>query len=137
MKWAPVRSTPAAPAAWHRRTAELANVSERRIQISTDGGTRPLWAPDGGELFYMRGGSTPAADGAGGTLISVAVTPGADFRVGPPRVVTDRRYFAGSIGVSGRTYDISPDGKRFLVIKNEVAQEASAIVVFSGWRQAR
>jgi serine/threonine protein kinase len=113
------------------------NVAERRIQISTDGGTRPLWAPNGRELFFLSGGGTPTGDGTGATLMSVAVTPGPEFGVGPPRPVSDQRYFGGGAGVVGRTYDISPDGSRLLVIKDEPGQQTSAIVVFSGWRPAR
>ncbi len=34
------------------------NVDEGHWQITRDGGSRPLWAPDGRELFYLRGGGS-------------------------------------------------------------------------------
>ena len=86
------------------------NVNDSRKQISTDGGTRPLWAQSGHELFYL--------DGTG-RLMTVRVHPGPAFNAGTPAKLFDAKYFSGSLGVSGRTYDASADGQRFLMIKKE------------------
>jgi serine/threonine-protein kinase len=102
-------------------------VDQGRWQVSTGGGTEPLWARSGRELFYR------ASDG---TLMGVAVTvQGAtSFTWGTPAKLVEGRYFAGGGVYSGRTYDASPDGARFLMIKegggtDETAAPPSIVVV--------
>ncbi len=75
-------------------------------QITTSGGTRPVWARSGRELFYEGNGALmTVALRASGTLFT-AGNPAKLFDVAP-------YYFAGN---SGTTYDVSDDG-RFLMIK--------------------
>jgi len=83
------------------------NVDGGRWQISRDGGTKPLWGPAGRELFYLS---------PDGQLTGVPVRTDPSFTFGNPEVVFAETYFAAARR-SGRTYDISPDGKRFLMIK--------------------
>ncbi len=83
------------------------NVDEGRWQISTSGGTRPLWARDGSELFYLD---------RGGRLTAVSVRTDPDFDFGNPEIVFEETYI-GSSGPPGRTYDVSADGERFLMFK--------------------
>ena len=74
-----------------------------RVQISTDGGTGPLWSPDGTELFYREG---PA-------MMAVAVDgSGPAFSAGRPVRLFEGRY----LDDLARNYDLAPDG-RFLMIK--------------------
>ena len=74
-----------------------------RVQISTSGGTSPLWSPDGAELFYREGQA----------MLRVAVDgSGAAFRAGPPERLFEGRYLDDLT----RNYDVAPDG-RFLMIK--------------------
>ena len=89
--------------------------------MSTDGGIQPLWARNERELFYLNGEA----------LIAVSIETDPSFTVGNPAVVFEGQYY-GSQG--GRSYDVSPDGERFLLIKQ--AQDASArpqIVVVQNW----
>jgi len=85
------------------------NIDGGRWQVSTDGGERPLWARNGRELFYV------TAVG----LMTVPIETTTAFSNGKARKLLDDRYryFFGDVFFQGRTYDISPDGKRFLVIK--------------------
>jgi Tol biopolymer transport system component len=78
-----------------------------RWQVSTGGGTRPLWARSGKELFYV---------GPSGAVISASVEGGSTFRGGNPTRLFEGRYLMDAI-FTGRTYDVSPDGQRFLMIK--------------------
>ena len=79
-------------------------------QISTSGGTQSLWAPNGQELFYRS---------AGGLMV-VPVETDPSFTAGNPQVVVeDLQYHRGG---AGRTYDIVPDGQRFLFVKEGVGQ---------------
>ena len=83
------------------------NVEDGQWLISRGGGTKPLWGPDGRELFYLS---------LGGQLTAVPIEADGSFTFGNPEVVFEETYFIGS-PFRGRTYDISPDGKRFLMIK--------------------
>jgi len=64
----------------------------------------PLWSPDGKELFYVAG---PSLAGS----MSVSVQP--NVRFGSP-VRAPRSGFITAVPASVRTYDILPDGQRFL-----------------------
>jgi hypothetical protein len=81
------------------------------------GGSRPAWARSSQELFYL------APEGA---LMGVAVERGTAWKAGTPVKVLEGLYFAGSFGVNFRTYDVSPDGKRFLMIKPVGGQDQPA-----------
>ena len=85
------------------------NVGTTELQVSTSGGTQPLWAPDGRELFYV----------SIGTLMRVPLTKtGSTVKPGTPVKTLEGPYFYGGGSLeSGRTYDVSPDGRRFLMIK--------------------
>ncbi len=79
----------------------------------------PLWARSGRELFYR------ASDGK---LMAVPLQAGPGFTRGNAVVVVDRGYF-GRAGAPGRSYDVSPDGTRFLMIKDAAAATATQLVV--------
>ena len=79
--------------------------------ISTEGGTEPLWSPDGTELFY-RGPDQ---------LMSVAVEADGDLRAGAPRALFPDTYVPSGVVASAHDYDISPDGQRFVMISTNVA----------------
>jgi eukaryotic-like serine/threonine-protein kinase len=112
------------------------NVNDGRWQVSTGGGSVPLWARNGREMFFMtlRGESLMAA--------SILESPGsAAFRSGAPIKLFDTRgYFAPTLGPnnarSGRMYDVSADG-RFLMIKDVSVREGTpapqSIMVIQNW----
>jgi serine/threonine-protein kinase len=81
---------------------------DRKWQVSTQGGTQPVWNPNGKELFYRNSNK----------MMSVEVSAGADLRLSQPRVLFDRQYAFGS-GITIPNYDVSPDGQRFAMIKDE------------------
>jgi len=85
------------------------------------GGSRPLWARNGKELFYLDGN---------GLLTGVAVQTTGAFASGSPTKILNTRYFSGfgraGQAVAGRTYDVSHDGKRFLMIKDDVSGDQTA-----------
>ena len=101
------------------------NVGAGQWLISTAGGTRPLWAPNGQELFYVA---------PGGALMARRVYPrdGA-WSAGSPTKVVDGPYATEGVR-DRRTYDVSADGRRFLMIKQS-AKEATApqIIVVQHW----
>ena len=102
------------------------NVEGGRWQASTGGGIKPLWARNGRELFYLSGSGSVR-------LMSVPVQSGTSFSAGTPQVLFEGKYFSGN---AGRTYDVSPDGQRFLMIKDAAATTSSApsqFVVVLNW----
>ena len=106
-------------------------MSSGRWQVSTGGGTRPLWARNGQELFYL----SPT-----GALMRVGVERGASWRATTPSMLLKESdsYLTVPPGNFGRTYDISPDGRRFLMIKvfgAELGAASLSMVVVQHWDQ--
>jgi Tol biopolymer transport system component len=84
------------------------NVHEGRWQVSTDGGTHPVWARDGRELFF---------EGPNGQLMAVSVdSTRAELRASNPTRVLSASYYHTE---NPTTYDVAPDGTRFLMIKED------------------
>jgi serine/threonine-protein kinase len=81
-------------------------------QVSTGGGAAPLWSPNGRDLFRLGGDS----------VMAVSVQTGPTFSPGTPKANFRSTY----VGLtSGTPWDISPDGKQFLMMK-ELGPRASA-----------
>jgi serine/threonine-protein kinase len=93
-------------------------------QVSTEGGTRPLWSRNGSELFYVA--PTPGAP-----LMRVPLeTSGATFHALPPV-----KLFEGYAAMNpSRTYDVAADG-RFVMIKPAAANEAeqASLIIVQHW----
>jgi len=82
-------------------------------QISTEGGSEPVWNRNGGELFYRSGDKMLAVD--------IATQPG--FAAGTPRMLFEGRYQTAPFPIAN--YDVSPDGERFLMLKTAEQAEAA------------
>ena len=100
-----------------------------RWQVSRAGGIQPAWNPNGQELFYSD--LTPS-------LIAVAVrADGATFSLANPEALFETRgYFAVNNSAIGRAYDVSPDGERFLLIKQDPTDENAAlprVILVQNW----
>ena len=97
--------------------------AERRDQISNAGGSNPLWAPSGRELFYRNGNE----------MLVVEIETEEGFRPGRPRVLFEKELeFAGSF----RNYDISsnrPDGERFIMVQIPPSTEHGQLEVVFNW----
>jgi serine/threonine protein kinase/Tol biopolymer transport system component len=94
-----------------------------KIQISTDGGTEPVWNHNGRELFYRNGDK----------MMSVEITTQSGFTAGRPQILFKGAYEPAPYPISN--YDVSPDGQRFLMVKPiEHAELAvTQIVVVQNW----
>ena len=79
---------------------------ESKRQVSTDGGTQPAWNPNGGELFYH----------AGDTMMVVSVRTEQGLALGKPRALFERVSPIPDDPVWGVDYDVSTDGRRFIMI---------------------
>ena len=77
----------------------------------------PRWSRDRKELFYVTGDA----------VVAVAIRPDGSF--GPPRRLFDRStYF-----LKFSSYDVSPDGKRFLMIQRDPASVPRQLNVILNW----
>jgi len=103
------------------------NVSAGQWPISTAGGTQPIWARSSQELFYV------APDGG---LVAVRAEPrGPKWSSGSAaKVVEGPSYMTRSLR-DKPTYDVSTDGKRFLMVKQPAGQAAPQIVVVQNWQE--
>ncbi|MFI5235212.1 MAG: protein kinase [Gemmatimonadales bacterium] len=95
-----------------------------RWQVSTDGGTAPLWSRNGRELFF----EDPI-----GQVLSVPVRPGTTFDPGVARVILPAEIQSSS-GIP--YYAVTPDGRRFLRVRftvSDLPAGAGRIVVADNW----
>ena len=88
--------------------------------ISTNGGTSPVWAVNGKELFFI------APDGK---MMSVEVAAANSFEPGKPQVLFDTVVARTN---QTTTYDVSADGQRFLFI-SRMAEATSSLSVVINW----
>jgi hypothetical protein len=77
---------------------------DARMQVSTDGGTQPIWSRDGRELFYR----------SAREVMTTAVRSEAPLAFAPPRALFTDRFERPQVG-DHTTFDVAPDG-RFLMI---------------------
>ena len=90
---------------WEIYVRSFPNV-EGRSQVSNGGGIYPLWSQNGQELFCLEPGAQPR-------LMTARVETGATFNNQSPEPLLDWPYLIAGVG---RTYDVSPNGQRFLAL---------------------
>jgi len=98
-----------------------------RWQISSNGGRQPLWSHDGREIFYRD---------FDGDLYAASVNLNPTFKPGPvARLFPNAGYAGSGARGSGRTYDVSRDGQRFVMIKMApgLPSKAPSVVVVLNW----
>jgi Tol biopolymer transport system component len=96
------------------------DVNAGHWRVSTAGGTRPLWARFGQtqELFYV----SPT-----GALMRAVVEHSPSWAASMPTLqIKEGGYLMSPLYSRGRTYDIAPDGQRFLMIKDGSGADAAA-----------
>ena len=91
-------------------------------QISTDGGTEPVWNPNGRELFYRHRNQMVAVD--------IVTQPG--FSAGKPKLLFEGPYLLSAGNLPA--YDVSRDGQRFLMVEeSQQEQPPTQINVVLNW----
>jgi len=102
------------------------NSGDQKVQVSSAGGTGPVWSRTGRELFYLRDDRT---------MMAVPVLPGPVLRLGEPRALfslperlmhLDARYYS--------PWDVGPDG-RFIMARavGDGSASAMSLVVVENW----
>ena len=90
-------------------------------QISTEGGTEPVWSRNGRELFYR----------SGKKMMVVEITTQPSFGFGSPRMLFEGEQYmpaAGPYSYPFSNYDVSPDGQRFLMITKESKPQINVVL---------
>jgi hypothetical protein len=90
-----------------------------RLQVSMEGGTEPVWSRGGDELFFRQGRR----------LFAVEVRRDPSVSLGRPKLLFTSHHVTNS---SVANYDVSRDGKQFVMIKGPAAQSHDEIVVLFG-----
>jgi serine/threonine-protein kinase len=81
------------------------DASERTV-VSPGGGREPVWSPASEEIFYR------SIDGR--RMLAIAVRTAPSISVGPPRTLFEGHFREGNFWSA---YDVTPDGKRFLMVE--------------------
>ncbi len=92
-------------------------VAGARSKVSNQGGHSPVWSPDGRTLYYVQGLKMIAA--------SIETTPA--IRIVDRKVLFEEEFVQYRWS---RQFDLTPDGTRFIMIKNP---PRSTIEVITNW----
>ena len=127
-RWLAYQSNEAGPMQVYVRP--FPNVNDGVGAVSTSGGGVPVWGRDGKELFY---------GGVDGSIMAVPVQLSPSYSQGNP---TKLFQWPGlTLPSPARNYDVSRDGKRFLMVKEPGSDptgrraSASSIVMVVNWAE--
>jgi Tol biopolymer transport system component len=100
------------------------NPEDGKWMISRAGGGQPRWRRDGRELFFISLDSK---------LMAVEVSANAVFSPGVPKELFDAPIWGGGQTNNATRYDVSADGKRFLINAAPVEARGAPITVVLNW----
>jgi serine/threonine protein kinase/Tol biopolymer transport system component len=92
-----------------------------KYKISIEGGGEPVWSRDGKTLFYRKSGQ----------MLAVEVTYQPEVSFGRPRFLFEGDYNGAAVG--HQHYDVSLDGRRFLMIRHARPVGTDELRVVLGW----
>jgi serine/threonine protein kinase/Tol biopolymer transport system component len=94
-----------------------------KIPVSNAGGTEPLWSRDGRKLYYRRNGEV--------WVVDVRWEP--NLLLGRPQRLFDNPYYLHAVNIRG--YDISMDGREFLMVQGAppIPDPATEIILVQNW----
>jgi len=88
------------------------------------GGTGPMWAHNGREIFYLNGRQE---------LVTNEVRPGPTFSIGEPRVLLAANSY--EFTPNYQLYDISPDDRRFIMVRAISPEGGTELILTENWFQ--
>jgi len=91
-----------------------------KLQISRDGGRQPHWRGDGKELFYLS---------LDRKIMVVDVSDAGGIRLGAPTSMFELPGTAEQRDISGWPWDVTTDGKRFLIGKTKMSSEPVSVAL--------
>jgi len=103
---------------------EAINGDGGRVQVSTNGGHSPRWAPDGAYLYYAGGPSSFEP------IIAAAFTTEGGFRV----TSREELFTVDDLNQVGSTnYDVTPDGKEFVRVNAGLGGTGRQLIWILNW----
>jgi serine/threonine-protein kinase len=107
------------------------DVNGGKWQVSSGGGSAPVWAHNGRELFYV----------ANGKMNVVSIHPGPPFSADPPRALFTIPDGLRAGSPVGGAFAITPDDRRFLMVRDnkweDMAGTPTLVVVQSFFDELR
>ncbi len=97
-----------------------------RVQVSANGGVEPLWSRDGREIFYREGDR----------LMVVKAKAGPTFEASLPQFLFEGRFEKAQSGAFTAQYDVTPDGRRFVMVRRKNLVTVTVIDVVLNWPAA-
>jgi hypothetical protein len=94
----------------------------KRQKVSLSSGSEPMWTHGGRELVYREGEKVMA--------VAIDLTTGTS---GPPREILPGRYPSNQGWTRPRSYDVTPDGQRFLFTRMPPVQTRPRVVMVLNW----
>jgi Tol biopolymer transport system component len=91
----------------------------RRVVVSAQGGSNPVWSRDGKELFYVTGDA----------VMTAQARPDGTFAPAHKLFERSPYYF------SWHSYDVAPDGKRLLMIHRDAGSVPRQLNVILNWNE--
>jgi hypothetical protein len=95
-----------------------------KFQISIDGGQQPRWRRDGKELFFLSRQRQ---------LMAVSVKTGTRFEFSAPTPLFETHAHEPLTAEEFFTYDVSADGRRFLINSNTEQTDPRPIDIILNW----
>jgi serine/threonine-protein kinase len=92
-------------------------------QISTEGGSEPLWSKDGKQLFYRQADQAWVVD----------IQTDAGFSATKPRLLFKKAGY--TLGTGNRDWDLWPDGQGFLMVKldDRKPEPVTEMILVQNW----
>ena len=96
--------------------------SSAKWQVSTSGGSQPVWSKSGRQLYYVNGKNE---------LVAADIRPGATFAVGEQRVLFSFAPFLRLGPIP--SYAVTADDRRFLMLREGESAQESELIVAQHW----
>src|SRR5262249_2035985 len=90
-----------------------------KYQLTTTGAIFPLWSPDGKQIFFIQGQSGI------GRIVSIEIQTQPSFTFGKPTPLPIDGILTNGLAGMPKGYDITPDGKQFLVMLPQSEAESN------------
>jgi Tol biopolymer transport system component len=96
--------------------------SSAKWQVSTAGGSQPVWSKSGRQLYYVNGKNE---------LVAADVRPGVTFAVGEQRTLFSFAPFLRLGPIP--SYDVTADDRRFMMLREGESAQESELIVAQHW----
>ena len=101
------------------------NIDDGLWNVSLERGINPVWSPDGRDLFYRRPSGTDLM------VVQIETEPTFSSRT-PESLFSTSGYAVGGGPVSARSFDLAPDGDRFIFRTAGTAEQTGDEEPFNG-----